>query len=1117
MGTRKIENESWSIVWERMCGPTGHPSLLEGFESEYNQSGIEPEVIVNAKSSQCWRDVKLVKELVNVRINVVKAQWKLSKEKNGSCARILASVLPNLEMKKLWSRVDQVRRETWMEEHSLKQRKTEHLLKVSRDCTKHSMCKKLNQLTTDRLRTWVTGRGPGTSSADPPSPKLSSPCECVNQLPSVKPNLHPVFMDKTVDLSHIRMEEEQLLAMVYDFNDNLVTEGNVPENEVVVSDGCNLTDDKLSLLNLGPGFMVASTLDPEEMEVESVVTLTKIRWGRRSKGQETMTNEEIAKEEMENPENEYQESLTEAMEIAARDVIEEEKISVNMRKKRATDMRNNRNVFMPGPGPAKVESSHTVRMGVWTETFNDYRRRHCDDKGAPLKKNLTIGQQITLKSLGRKIARLELLVLEADKGKRFVVTTEKTYKAMASDHVAKDKMASICEIRSCQRVLSCTAKAMVNMFGTGMDQGWRNYSRCFDNAGSEAEDAPVPKVHKPPMAAGHPASRPVVAAATGISSRAGDVLADFLEPLVLLGTPRQEDQSTEEVLSQLEDVQAAIKASGSRNTMVGSLDVKALYPSLDQDAAAEVVAQLVYESEVRFNGINWRCVQTFLASNHTEEELKQQGIAHLIPDRVFSLGRRPGPTTPELSMKIPQDKEMPPYSKWKSTDIRTLTSQQKKLLLTRAVKTAVKVIFKNHVYQFGGVYYLQVSGGPIGLRLTSVVARIVMDRWSLLFLAKLDNSGWQLWAMMKYVDDVNLVLEMMDTNVVWEGEGQQKLVSVDKVERQGAKKETTKEDHTMSLVQKAANSVFPWLEFTADLPSDHSSQMVPMLDLQVWVNHHQVHPAGSGDPAGSFSQDLHVHRPLPGGAGDPQEVTSQDLEDGAAPLPGGAGDPPVVTSQDRDDNDASLPGGVGDPPVVSSQGLDDNDASLSGGAGDPPVVTSQDPDDNDASLPGGAGDPPVVTSQDRDDNDASLPGGAGDPPVVTSQDLDDGACTSLPGGAGDPPVVPSQDLDDNVASLPGGAGDPPVVTSQDQVEGDTLMWTFYEKPTSSSRVLKATLAYTWCAKLVTLNMEVFRRLRNTSRQVTIMFKGVDPAQVCLQAPSQWLCTSHCGWDSTVRN
>ena len=62
-----------------------------------------------------------------------------------------------------------------------------------------------------------------------------------------------------------------------------------------------------------------------------------------------------------------------------------------------------------------------------------------------------------------------------------------------------------------------------------------------------------------------------------------------------------------------------------------------------------------------------------------------------------------------------------------------------------------------------------------------------------------------------------------------------------------------REQHTMSLVQQAADEVFPWLEFTADLPEDHRSMMVPMLDLQVWVNHHQTHPAGSSDPAGSFS------------------------------------------------------------------------------------------------------------------------------------------------------------------------------------------------------------------------------------------------------------------------
>ena len=52
-----------------------------------------------------------------------------------------------------------------------------------------------------------------------------------------------------------------------------------------------------------------------------------------------------------------------------------------------------------------------------------------------------------------------------------------------------------------------------------------------------------------------------------------------------------------------------------------------------------------------------------------------------------------------------------------------------------------------------------------------------------------------------------------------------------------------------------------------------------------------------------------------------------------------------------------------------------------------------------------------------------------------------------------------------------------------EIKGDLLCWTFYEKPTTPSTVLRAASAYTWRNKLVSMNMEVFRRLRNTSRQI----------------------------------
>ena len=141
-----------------------------------------------------------------------------------------------------------------------------------------------------------------------------------------------------------------------------------------------------------------------------------------------------------------------------------------------------------------------------------------------------------------------------------------------------------------------------------------------------------------------------MAAAHGISSRAGDQLSDLLEPMVSLEKPRMEDLSTEEVLAQLEEVQCAIMKSRRRDTMVGSLDVKGLYPSLDQDGAAEAVAQFVLESPVELPGIDWRHAQIFVASNMSVDELKR-GVLKLVPRRLKRKGNRPGPTTTELRQK----------------------------------------------------------------------------------------------------------------------------------------------------------------------------------------------------------------------------------------------------------------------------------------------------------------------------------------------------------------------------------------------------------------------------------------------------------------------------------
>ena len=118
-------------------------------------------------------------------------------------------------------------------------------------------------------------------------------------------------------------------------------------------------------------------------------------------------------------------------------------------------------------------------------------------------------------------------------------------------------------VRAAQRITSCTGKALATILGLGANVSKANHARYHANVGSEAEG-------------GHPQSRPVVTAASGIMSRASDALTDFLTPLVHMNTPRLEDQSTKEVLCQLAEAQQAIWQAGDIHTTVGSLDMRAL-------------------------------------------------------------------------------------------------------------------------------------------------------------------------------------------------------------------------------------------------------------------------------------------------------------------------------------------------------------------------------------------------------------------------------------------------------------------------------------------------------------------------------------------------------------
>ena len=52
-----------------------------------------------------------------------------------------------------------------------------------------------------------------------------------------------------------------------------------------------------------------------------------------------------------------------------------------------------------------------------------------------------------------------------------------------------------------------------------------------------------------------------------------------------------------------------------------------------------------------------------------------------------------------------------------------------------------RVPWNNFVYEFGGEYFLQMEGGPIGARVTMAASRLVMQVWAEGYRDILDKSG----------------------------------------------------------------------------------------------------------------------------------------------------------------------------------------------------------------------------------------------------------------------------------------------------------------------------------------------------------------------------------------
>ena len=135
---------------------------------------------------------------------------------------------------------------------------------------------------------------------------------------------------------------------------------------------------------------------------------------------------------------------------------------------------------------------------------------------------------------------------------------------------------------------------------------------------------------------------------------------------------------------------------------------------------------------------------------------------------------------------------------------------ERKEIVAEVVALATKAMFRNHFYQFGGDTFHQRQGGPIGLRGTCAIARVVMNLFDRKWKLRLQELGIKTWLMMRYIDDSRTALPPLRAGWRWD----QGSIRYSKVWEE--EDELSGEIRTKNIMKETMKGIEEYLEFTVE-------------------------------------------------------------------------------------------------------------------------------------------------------------------------------------------------------------------------------------------------------------------------------------------------------------
>ena len=608
--------------------------------------------------------------------------------------------------------------------------------------------------------------------------------------------------------------------------------------------GLSITPEEKAFLQLPQNLTDHVEFNRIKALVDTAVMGTKYRMTVKDRIDDDISEEEINKR---TAEQKHSDNLDKALLTQVYDANLNEASFARMR---VTSLKTCRRVTIPPPLPEKEEAKIQSVLTAIEEAISKEAARNKKLRIRP--STLSKKEQTGLKMLRKRTKKGEAAIVATDKSGKMSALSKSVYDSKILEHTHMDKIITHQEVAKLETVLSATASSMARVLQIG--EAWGQSDRVQSAVKSELTSVPpLAMLLKDHKEGSDKPIRPLCRSADSPNGVLSDLTAKVMQIVAKDINSKQLTKvcSTEQVCAILEDInsktpenldcltqcgpieqgllaqhQIDIHPQHMPEMVVGSMDVKALYPSLDIEHSVQIIKEQMVECDVQFD-TNVSVMALHLAATMTELEIKNEGLTEVIHTRRYNMGSRPGITSKSVTGT---ELERIKYDSWVDP-IREPTASEKKLMFAIAISQSVRLVMKSHVYTNGDVIRLQSAGGAIGLGSTGEVADLVMLRHDKLLEEALVEAGIHIKGKSRYVDDENPVFKPTPYGAVWIDKKIQ--VIPDQI---ASDKLIPHDQRTFKIVQQIANSIWKHIQFTVEVPSLSPNGLIPMLDMQVGID-----------------------------------------------------------------------------------------------------------------------------------------------------------------------------------------------------------------------------------------------------------------------------------------